>query len=246
MTPKELIEWLDNEIETEMQKPTEEIDMEFVNECEQLIDILMDNYHEYTDEDAEKFFAELEKKKNAKKTNVFMRSKKILAASIAILIIFLGGFTIYASSPVVREYFREVLNFNIGESFTRDGFTYTHAGKTNVYTDIDELIENEALDIKYPKYLPYNSTIEKIGYIENDKTIYFTFSNIAVAYTIQFKTPLLEGHVKYAEKITVNNIDFYLNEKSTSIVAYSNINGDLYTLQCPTKEELIKMINSIE
>ena len=27
MTPKELIEWLDNEIETEMQKPTEEIDI---------------------------------------------------------------------------------------------------------------------------------------------------------------------------------------------------------------------------
>ena len=246
MTREELIEWLDNAIAIEEQKPIEETDMEFINKCEKLISILMGNYHEYTDEDAKDYFEMITKKESPQRKKFFFGIKKVLAASIAILIIFLGGFTIYASSPVVREYFREVLNFNIGESFTQDGFTYTHAGKTNVYTDIDELIENEALDIKYPKYLPYNSTIEKISYIENDKTIYFTFSNIAVAYTIQFKTPLLEGHVKYAEKITVNNIDFYLNEISTSIVAYSNINGDLYTLQCPTKEELIKIINSIE
>ena len=67
MTPKELIEWLDNEIETEMQKPTEEIDMEYVNECEQLIDILMDNYHEYTDEDAENTLLNSKRRKTQKR-----------------------------------------------------------------------------------------------------------------------------------------------------------------------------------
>ena len=246
MTPKELIEWLDNEIETEMQKPTEEIDMEYVNECEQLIDILMDNYHEYTDEDAEKYFAELEKKKNAKKTNVLIRSKKILAASIAILIIFLGGFTIYASSPVVKDIINKVLGLNVGQSLENENITYTNNGKTLIYGSIEDLVESEDLSIVYPVKISYNASIELISYTESDNSITFAFDDKRIQFIIKKNTVLDESRLKNAEKVLIKNYTFFLVSKDSIYLAYSIINNDFYSLQCDSKEELLNMINSFK
>lgn len=245
MTKEELIEWLDNAIDTETQKPTNEIDIEFVNECEKLINILMGNYQEYTDEDAENYFAEIKKKK-AKKNTFSIRSKKVLAASVAIIVIFLGGFTVYASSPVVREFIHKTLNFNIGNSFLEDGITYINSGKGTKYKNIEDLIHNEGLTIKYPKYLPYDSIIKEIRYIENDRTIYFTFDDDRIQFSIIRDQQLSEGLIENAELTIVNNYSICIYSRTTCFVAYTIINNDLYTLQCDSKEELLNMINSIE
>lgn len=246
MTKEELIEWLDNAIEIETQKPTNEIDMEFVNECEKTINILMGNYHEYTDEDAKKYFAEITKKNAAKEKPFFIRSKKFIAASVAVILIFLGGFTVYASSPVVKDWVHKVLNFDIGQAVEEDGITYIFSGETIDYKNIEDLITNECLGIKYPKTIPYNATIERILYTEADDSLYFAFSDDRIQFSIEFNTDLNEGLTKNSEKIIVNDFVFFLNSKNTIHIAYSVINNNLYTLQCDSKEELLNMINNLK
>ena len=246
MTKEELIEWLDNAIEIETKKPTNEIDMDFVTECEQLINVLMGNYHEYTDEDAERYLAEIEKREKAKKNTFFIRSKKALAASVAVFIIFLGGFAVYASSPVVREFIHNVLNLDMGQGLEQDGITYVFLGQSFRYKNIETLLESENLNIKYPTNIPYNAYIKKVRYIETEENIYFTFSDERIQFTISKNKELSIGLIQNAETVTIDNLIFYINSKNNCFIAYSIINSDLYTLQCDSKEELIKMIKSIE
>ena len=130
ITKEKLIQLLDDAIENEIQKPTEETDMEFVTECEHLINTLMGNEHEYTNEDAERYFAEIMKKKKAKKNTFFIQSKKVIAASIAIFFIFLSGLTLYAFNPTVRDLILKTLNLEIGQTISEGGVTYEYKGKS--------------------------------------------------------------------------------------------------------------------
>lgn len=246
ITKNELIQLLGEAIDAELEKPTEETDMDFVTECEHMINALMGNEHVYTDEDAEKYFAEIKKKEKAKKNTFSIRSKKVLAASIAVFIIFIGGFTVYAASPVVRDFIHSALNLDIGQFVEEDGITYINSGTNIKYENIEELIENEKLDIKYPKYIPYNATIKKISYIEEDKNVYFTFSDDRIQFTIKKNSYLSDSFIKNAQKTTIGNWEFYITSKNIGFMSCVIISDDLYTLQCDSEDELIKMINSIE
>lgn len=246
MTREELIEWLDNAIAIEEQKPIEETDMEFINKCEKLISILMGNYHEYTDEDAKDYFEMITKKESPQRKKFFFGIKKVLAASIAILIIFLGGFTIYASSPVVKDIINKVLGLNVGQSLENENITYTNNGKTLIYGSIEDLVESEDLSIVYPVKISYNASIELISYTESDNSITFTFDDKRIQFIIKKNTVLDESRLKNAEKVLIKNYTFFLVSKDSIYLAYSIINNDFYSLQCDSKEELLNMINSFK
>ncbi len=245
ISQEKFIKLLEDTIESELQKPSEETDMKAVLEYEHLINALMGNEHVYTSEEAEKYFAKIKEKKATKKT-VHIFSKRALVASVAVFVMFLGAFTVYATSPVVREFIHKTLNLDVGKSFDEDDVTYVLLGQNYRYENIETLLESENLDIKYPKYLPYNATIKEVGHIESENKIYFTYSNSILQFTIKKNTTIDENFIKNAETIIVKDLCFYINERKTCFVAYASINNDLYTLQCDSKEELLKMINSIE
>ena len=245
ISQEKFIKLLEETIESELQKPSEETDMKAVLECEHLINALMGNEHVYTSEEAEKYFAKIKKKKATKKT-VHIFSKRTLVASVAVFVMFLGAFTVYATSPVVREFIHKTLNLDVGNSFEEDDITYIHAGKNVQYDNIEDILEKENLDIRYPRYFPYNATIKEVGYIESENKIFFTFNKNQIQFTIKKNTTIDENFIKNADTIIVKDLCFYINERKTCFVAYASINNDLYTLQCDSKEELLKMINSIE
>ncbi len=245
ISQEKFIKLLENTIEAELQKPSEETDMKAVLECEHLINALMGNEHVYTSEEAEKYFAKIKEKKATKKT-VHIFSKKALVASVAVFVMFLGAFTVYATSPVVREFIHKTLNLDVGNSFEEEGITYTNSGKDIKYNNIEELLNNEGLNIKYPKYVPYDSSIKIINYAETEETIYFTFDNNKIQFTINLENSLNDSSIKNAEKLTINNLDIYIFSKNSCFIAYAIINNDLYTIQCDSKEELLNIINSIK
>ena len=245
ISQEKFIKLLEETIESELQKPSEETDMKAVLECEHLINALMGNEHVYTSEEAEKYFAKIKEKKATKKT-VHIFSKRTLVASVAVFVMFLGAFTVYATSPVVREFIHKTLNLDIGKSFDEDDVTYVLLGQNYRYENIETLLESENLDIKYPKYIPYDARIEKISSVAEENTLYFSFNNDKIQFTIMKDQSLSEGLIKNAERIIANKYSFYINSRRTCFVAYASINNDLYTLQCDSKEELLKMINSIE
>lgn len=246
MTREELIEWLDNAIAIEEQKPIEETDMEFINKCEKLISILMGNYHEYTDEDAKDYFEMITKKESPQRKKFFFGIKKVLAASIAILIIFLGGFTVYASSPVVKDIINRVLSLNVGQSLENENITYTYEGKSLIYDNIEDLVEIENLGIVYPDKIPYNAHVKLISYTKSNNRITFTFNDKRIQFTVEKNVDLDESRFKNTDKVSIKNYTFFVASKGSMYLAYSIINNDLYSLQCDSKEELLNMINSFK
>ena len=245
ISQEKFIKLLEETIESELQKPSEETDMKAVLECEHLINALMGNEHVYTSEEAEKYFAKI-KEKEAKKPSFCIFSKRALVASVAAFVMFLGAFTVYATSPVVRDFIHKTLNLDVGNSFEEDDITYIHAGKNVQYDNIEDILEKENLDIRYPRYFPYNATITEVGYIESGNKIFFTFNKNQIQFTIKKNASLSDGLIKNAEKISINNFNYYINSKDTFFIAYAIINNDLYTIQCDSKEELLNIINSIK
>ena len=245
ISQEKFIKLLEDTIESELQKPSEETDMKAVLECEHLINAFMGNEHVYTSEEAEKYFAKIKEKKATKKT-VHIFSKRALVASVAVFVMFLGAFTVYATSPVVREFIHKTLNLDVGNSLDENDITYIHAGKNVQYDNIEELIEKENLEIKYPEYIPYDSKVNEIRYIETENNIYFAYSDTRVQFTIEKNSTINEDRIINSEKLIINNLDIYIFSKYSCFIAYAIINNDLYTIQCDSKEELLNIINSIK
>ena len=242
ITKEKLIQLLDDAIENEIQKPTEETDMEFVTECEHLINALMGNEHEYTNEDAERYFAEIMKKKNVKKNTIFIQSKRVIAASIAVFII-LGGITLYAFNPTVRDLILKTLNLEIGQTISEGGVTYEYKGKSTSYNTIEELLKEKNLNIVYPTQCAYDAQITRIIRTESNDITIFNFSNATIELIISHNSTISTSIFENAE-IVSNNYTFFITSKSEHYTAYTIINGDLYTIKCDTKENLLLMINS--
>ena len=175
---------------------------------------------------------------------------------ISLIVIYIIGYIItvsdflifiYVPTAIISLIIFVVATFNMYlNSFEEDDITYIHAGKNVQYDNIEDILEKENLDIRYPRYFPYNATIKEVGYIESENKIFFTFNKNQIQFTIKKNTTIDENFIKNADTIIVKDLCFYINERKTCFVAYASINNDLYTLQCDSKEELLKMINSIE
>lgn len=241
---EEFINLLDEIIEDEMQKPLNEIDMEIVTACEHLINALMGNEHEYTDEDAEKYFAEITRKHREKKNPFFIRSKRILAASVAVFIIFFGGIAFCAFNPTVKDMILNVLELNVGDSVYDNGITYIYMGQSRNYNSIEELVLVENLNILYPRELPDNVSVKSIYITENrdETTITYTDYSIGIIITHNYESTKLPIDSEYF----INNIKYSIIEKEDCYMAYAIINQDLYSIRSNNEETLYQLIKSLE
>lgn len=244
ITKEELIQLLDDAIESEIAKPTEETDMEFVTECEHLINMLMGNEHVYTDKDADRYFKEITKKRETKKIPLFIRSKGFLAASIAVFIFFLSGITLYAFNPAVRETILKTLDLNIGASINDVGITYKYMGRSVKYESIEELMNAEKITIHYPKELPDGVSIENIYSTEKRDvtTVLYTDPTIGVFITHNVKSDKLPD----GEEYSVNNRRYIISDNQDRYEAYTIIDNDLYSVRSTDRDILFMLINSLE
>ena len=95
MTQEELLKWLAEAIHTETDKPENEIDWDFVEECENLMNSLYGDTPYYTKEEAEKRIAQIiGKEPETKKTGSKLNKKTIIALILAFTSRMLNGFVI--------------------------------------------------------------------------------------------------------------------------------------------------------
>ena len=93
--PQRLSKWLADAITVEISKSEDDIDFEFIEECQSLINILM-NAPEYTDEEIEERFNRIKTKttsinnKIKPKNKDRFRFKSVLVASIVIFVGFIS------------------------------------------------------------------------------------------------------------------------------------------------------------
>ena len=247
--PKQLSKWLADAISVELSKPEDDIDMDFIDECQSLINILM-NTPEYTDEEIETRFNRIITKTTAienkiKPKNKFrFRFKSVLVASIIVFVVFGFSLGLFAFKPA---FLRNIINtfFEVGQTMEKDGITYTYLGENKNYDSVESFIESEGLDIEFPEILPEGVQLERVERTAGNNGIVFVFTDDIIQFAIFPNGPNIKDNYYYEETYEFN-YTFYLYLINDMYSGYTNIDGCLYTYSCKSKELLLEFLRTIE
>jgi len=248
MTRAEMIRWLGNAISTETEKPFEEIDYDFVEECGQLLDELMGKSAAMS----EKEIADrMEKLKPGTISSVRKKTgcRKLWKIAVAAAVVLCMGVTVIAV-PAWRHAVLTVLQLDVGESIVEDGITYTHGGKTTQYDDIDALIAAENLDILSFKDPDGKLRIQEIKHIDESSTTTFIFNETSINFEIQHNANYLaDSIINTSSKESCANFDAYVFPKEISGTilynAYIYYNNSTYLISTSSETTLYSIIQSL-
>lgn len=246
MTRAEMIRWLGDAISTETEKPFEEIDYDFVEECGQLLDELMGKSAAMSEEE----IANRIEKLNPDTTYAVrkkIRGKKLWKIAVAAAVVLCMSMTVMAV-PAWRQVVLTAIGLDVGKAVNENGITYTHTGEIKVYSDMDELIEAEKLDILSYRDTDNNLLITNIDYISDISRTIITFNDPTINFQIQHNVSIINDNDTY-EKITTSYFEAYIVEKfdrgATKYNSYFIYNNDTYSIYCSDKSQLLLILNSL-
>ncbi len=257
----QLIEHLYAVLNTEMEKPYEEIDADFIEVCVELILELQGKNFTLSNEEIEELVRKIPFVKVAdfkaiqqnKKKKIKKRKILLIAAIIAILctllaVITSGRFVDYWHS-IMNEKFGSVHNTPVGENFTEGNEEFGIYGKTFIYTNTIDFYANENYDVLLPNKLPSDINIINISLIKLDKTIFVSFNSTITSYEIMLETLLpqeIKNNVK--ETTVINSLTCYIDRMSDSnnIQIYFEHKGNYYSIGGTDEQILLEIIENLE
>ena len=237
-----LASWLADAIMTEMAKPEEEIDVEFVESCENLLNTIMGE-KKLTDEEIEVRVNKIMEKRT-KPRSVPKKRKTAFIAIIAAVVVLLSGITVCATTPI-SQYILKTLDLGLNESVSGEGIVYSYGGKSINYESIEDFLDAEDLKICYPEKFAYDIDLTQIFTSEKKDQTIFTFNDSRIAYEIFYNKEIDITQLQESEIIEYNNFSFYICDSDSTKFAYFIINNDLYVLNCDSEDKLLEMIYSL-
>ena len=247
MTRAEMIKWLGDAIRTETEKPFDDIDHDFVDECSCLLVELMGETAVMSEEEIAERMAKLNPGKVApKKTGI--KLKRIWKIAIAAAVILCMGITVMAV-PALRTALMTALQLDVGESTEVEGITYTYNGVAQKYASIEELIENESLDFSPPIIQSQTLTLKEIMRAGESKTIILRFNDTSISYIIHLDNTDIASWIANAEDYDFNGYNVYIETKELSGVkkycSYTLNDNDIHVIVANNLETIEALINSI-
>ncbi|MBQ2880635.1 MAG: hypothetical protein IJE40_00045 [Clostridia bacterium] len=244
MTQEELLKWLAEAIHTETDKPENEIDWDFVEECENLMNALYGDTPYYTKEEAEKRIAQIiGKEPETKKTGSKLNKKTIIALILAATLA-CASLGVFAASPL-KDMLLKAVDLNYGESFNDGTVTYVNGGRSLEYNSVEELLEKENLNIRFPKKLPEGVKVEAVHFKAEDNSLSIVFNDKSFNFRIEKYNSERSGFLDEMTHVEINGYKVYFIERNGFIWAYIRIDDDLYIIKAVSKEDLILIINNI-
>ena len=248
MTRAEMIEWLGNAISAETDKPFEDIDYDFVDECGQLLDELIGVNH-ITEEEAAKKAARLKSKLNKREKKV-LKPRRLIRILVAAAIVMCMSVTVLAI-PQLRVMISQALKLDVGETIYDGEISYTHGGKTTYYSSIDELISQNNLDILSFGTLPDGITVSSVIYIDDSDTTVITFTDPTINFQILHNNSYISDSIKNnSEKYSAELFDAYIFSKeinsSTQYYSYFSYHNCLYIINCESQTTLMTILTELK
>ena len=248
MSRAEMIRWLGDAISTETEKPFEEIDYDFVEECGQLLDELMGKSAAMS----EKEIADRMEKLKPDATSAVRKKiggRKLWKIVITAAVVLCMSVTVLAV-PAWRQAILTVLQFNVGESVVEDGITYIHTGKLKKYADMDELITAEKLNILSYKDPAGELLITRITHMSDISRTIITFNDLSIDFTIEHNKNVISESIKNnSEKFNTSYFDSYImsvpDRGLPEYISYFVYNNNTYNINCFDKDTLIYVLNSL-
>lgn len=248
MTRAEMIEWLGNAISAETEKTFEDIDYDFVDECGQLLDELIGVNH-ITEEEAAKKAARLKSESNKREKKV-LKPRRLIRVLVAAAIVMCMSVTVLAI-PQLRVMISQALKLDVGETIYDGEISYTHGGKSNYYSSIDELISENSLDILSFNSLPDGISISSVYYLNDSDITVITFTDPTINFQILHNNSYISDSIKNnSEKYSAELFDAYIFSKeinsSTQYYSYFSYHNCLYVINCKSQTTLMTILNELK
>ena len=185
MTRAEMIQWLGDAIRTETEKPFDEIDYDFVDECGNLLDELMGESAALSESEIKERVAKLTAGVHDSDVSkgIKIKRKNLWKIAVAAAVVLCMGVTVFAV-PALREIVISALQLDVGKSVENDGITYINGGTVNTYENIDLLISAENLDILSFEDSQGVLEIISIDYLEDADTTIISFNDPSIYFEI--------------------------------------------------------------
>ena len=247
MTRAEMIKWLGDAIRTETEKPFDDIDHDFVDECSCLLVELMGETAVMSEEEIAERMAKLNPDAVApKKTGI--KLKRMWKIAIAAAVVLCMGITVLAV-PTLRTALMTALNLDVGKSTEVDGITWVNLGVEKSYSTIDELLQNESLDFSLPSYQSETLKLQKILCTGDSNIIVLSFNDTSISYTIWLDNTDIASYALNSTEYSFNGHTTYISTKELSgglkYYSYTLIDNDIHAIVTNKIETIELLINGI-
>ncbi|MHB1151827.1 MAG: hypothetical protein ACYCWE_05635 [Eubacteriales bacterium] len=258
----QLIAYLNQTIDKELDKEFDEQDMDLIDECIAFLKDIDGNKYAPDDKTKEENLAALSQafeelkavpKANIKHTRIFP-CKKIAAAACASVILIVCSVFAAASSQnitpleVLDKWGATILNLPYDKKVEAYGMTFIRNSSVIKYDTIEDLLKSEQLEILYPAWMPEDIKIDSILLLEQKEGthVIFKFNNQDVFFSVFLYEayPKIKEYSRF-EVITINGVDCYLSMLDEKYNAIFYFDSKTYSVSANEYDTLILLLYNV-
>lgn len=262
---EELIVWLTQIIDNELNKSDDQTDMDLILECSDYLDELQKEKNFYKEQDILQKIAIIKQRvensaKNEEPVRIIRTKrrvplyKKILIAVAAALLIAVSALAVVAHVQnyestwrFIEDHIYHIKHMSTRETFEENNMTITKSEGMIWYSDMEEMLATENINILYPTKLPTTiKSIHKSQFANNHYRITILLYETTIQIIIDDN--YLSDYSKWttAEVYTYNNMKFYILIRNDIYFASCQYNGYEYTITSDTRDSLIEIIQNLK
>lgn len=245
MTRNEMIRWLGDAIRVETEKPFENIDCDFVDECGKLLDTLMGTTA-LTEQEIREKVEKLQKKTASSMHRIPKRPFRILIAAAIVLTM---GIAVMAV-PFTRQYIVAALHLDAGESSMIDGITCLYNGTEKNYPTAEALMESEGIHFSLPRTTSDRYAIQKIVCVGDTNIVVLQLADTSIFYEIWLGDSEIDAYAADTTEYHFGAFATYVNTAETSGIttyySYTRIGDDIHCIASHQLEDIEYLIVCVE
>lgn len=257
---KELIKFLEFIRDTEASKPVDEIDTDLIDACVYVLLDLQDKNTALSPEQIkekvraipfEDSTVSLEEYKNKKKKTIRTKRVFLIAACIGILIALLVTASTGSEYNILKDIFGRIVDAPFDVWYNQGNDSEIHNNGTVIYKSFDEAEKGEGINILEPGYLPDDSEFADISFYSdeyNKRIGDVRFTNIEIPFTVVKDSCVTEDIKSYTYEENIgSNVCYFVEMEDVNLVqVYFEHDGNLYDITYNSKDELVKIIESLK
>ena len=245
MTRDEMIRWLGDAIRVETEKPFEDVDYDFVDECGKLLDTLMGTTA-LTEQEIREKVKKLQKKTASSTHRIPKRPLRILIAAAIVLVM---GITVMAV-PFTRQYIASALHLDTGESSVVDGITCLYNGTEKTYPSAEAFMESEGLHFSLPHATSDKYAVQKIVCAGDTNIVVLQLADPSIYYEIWIGNNDIDGFSENMVEYRFGRYTTYVVvEELSNVTTYYTctlVGNDIHSIAAHHLEDIENLIGSID
>lgn len=253
-----LIMYLEFLRDTEALKPEDEVDNDLIDACVYVLLDLQNKKVSLTPEQIKervrnipfKDSVAFEEYKNKKNKTIRTKRVLIIAACIAVLIALLSFISSADEFDILKDKFGKITNAPFDTWFEHGDDSELRNSDTVIYESFEEAEQGEGINILKPEYIPDGLEVNEINFnnTDNKRVGDFVFGNVGISLSVTLESDVITEVKNNIQPEIINDLECYfvIMDDVNLVQVYFEHDGNLYSITYNSKDELVKMIDSLK